>query len=143
MGLEIRKQRDGSPRPEWYGRFEVRGERFCVNLGVKIKGNPPKSLSLKETGDLTYELSRQEAQKELDNLVKEARSNKHANRVLETLYEAKTGESVPTILIQNLIKEWDEIDRESPICKRWRATCHAKLRRFIEFIKQYNDGNRS
>ena len=46
MPLEFRKQRDGRLRDVWFGRFEINGERFCYNLGIKIAGTPPKSMSL-------------------------------------------------------------------------------------------------
>ena len=31
MGLELRKS-----SKYWYGRFEVNGQRLCINLGVEV-----------------------------------------------------------------------------------------------------------
>lgn len=55
MPLEIRKESNGGIRPFWYGRYKINGKRFCQNLGVKITGTPPASLSLKEEGDAAFE----------------------------------------------------------------------------------------
>src|SRR5438094_10440513 len=36
-------------------RYEVNGKRSCDNLGVKITGKPPASLSLMDEGDTAFE----------------------------------------------------------------------------------------
>jgi len=48
MPLELRWRLSGPLRPFWYGRYEVNGKRYCPNLGVKIAGRPPASMSLTE-----------------------------------------------------------------------------------------------
>ena len=53
MPLELRKKPDGTIRKWWYGRYEVNGKRYCDNLGVKITGTPPASLSLTVNTDVT------------------------------------------------------------------------------------------
>ena len=64
MPLELRIEKRGRSRcvrPFWYGRFEVNGDRQCLNLGVKVRGIPPASLSLKDLGDMDFERSRETA----------------------------------------------------------------------------------
>ena len=55
MPLEFRRQRDGSLRDIWFGAFEINGKRYGINLGVKIAGTPPASLSIKDKGDTDYD----------------------------------------------------------------------------------------
>ncbi|MGA2869277.1 MAG: hypothetical protein ABSF34_08965, partial [Verrucomicrobiota bacterium] len=87
MPLEFRKQRDGRLRDVWFGRFETNGKRFCYNLGVKIAGAPPKSLSLMDDGDVAFERSRASAQAKLDGIIEEARKKNHSEHLVEKLYE--------------------------------------------------------
>ena len=60
MPLELRKDRNGKIRNHWYGRYEANGKRYCVNLGVEVRGKIPTSL--KQFGDIAFERSRAEAQ---------------------------------------------------------------------------------
>ena len=54
MPLELRWKLSGPLRPFWYGRYEVNGKRYCPNLGVKIAGTPPASMSLMDEGDTAF-----------------------------------------------------------------------------------------
>ena len=69
MPIELRTQRDGRPRPNWYGRYEINGRRQYVNLDIKVAGVPPASMSLKDQGDTAFEVSRAAAQAKLDQLL--------------------------------------------------------------------------
>jgi hypothetical protein len=69
MPLELRIEKRGQTRcvrPFWYGRFEVNGDRQCLNLGVKVRGTPPASLSLRDLGDMDFERSREAEAARLD-----------------------------------------------------------------------------
>lgn len=55
MPLETRRKSDGTLRPWWYGRFQSKGQRHCINLGVPIERRPPRSLSLRDRGDPAFE----------------------------------------------------------------------------------------
>lgn len=48
MPLELRTQRDGGLRPNWYGRYEINGHLVRPNLFIKIAGTPPASRSLRD-----------------------------------------------------------------------------------------------
>ena len=39
MPLELRTQRNGSLRETWYGRYEINGKKFYLNLGIKLAGS--------------------------------------------------------------------------------------------------------
>jgi integrase len=138
MPLEFRKQRDGRLRDVWFGRFEINGERFCYNLGIKISGIPPKSLSLMDDGDLVFERSRASAQAKLDAIVEEARTKQGSARLVEKLYEIKTGEIIRSVLLSNLPEEWGKIARKRKPDDRYASQCKSTLKRFAEFVHQEN-----
>ena len=95
MPLELRKDRNGKIRNHWYGRYEANGKRYCVNLGVEVRGKIPTSL--KQFGDIAFERSRAEAQLKLKHLIEEAHSTKNASDLLKRAYEISQGVKVKEI----------------------------------------------
>jgi len=138
MPLEFRKQRDGSLRDVWFGRFEIDGKRFCYNLGVKIGGTPPESLSLLDEGDAAFERSRAAAQAKLESIVEEARTKRDSARLVEKLYEIKTGESIKSVKLEALAEDWLKIPRRRKPNERYAGQCQSTLRRFAAFVRQEN-----
>ena len=138
MPLELRIEKDGRVRPFWYGRFEINGQRQCLNLGVKVKGTPPASLSLKDEGDLDFERSRVAARAKLDSIIEEARTKQGSVRLVEKLYEIKTGEAIKTVLLENLFQEWAKIPRRRKLNERYSSQCQSTLKRFAEFVRSEN-----
>jgi integrase len=138
MPLELRIEKDGRVRPFWYGRFEINGQRQCLNLGVKVKGTPPASLSLKDEGDLNFERSRVAARAKLDSVIEEARTKQGSVRLVEKLYEIKTGEAIKTVLLENLFQEWAKIPRRRKLNERYSSQCQSTLKRFAEFVHSEN-----
>ena len=111
MPLEFRRQRDGSLRNIWFGAFEINGKRYGINLGIKIAGTPPASLSLKDKGDTDYEVSRMAALAKLEHFIEEARKKNHTEHLVEKLYEIKTGETIQSVKLGTLADEWENIER--------------------------------
>ena len=138
MPLELRIEKNGRVRPFWYGRFEINGHRQCLNLGVKVKGTPPASLSLKDEGDLDFERSRVAARAKLDSVIEEARTKQGSVRLVEKLYEIKTGEAIKTVLLENLFQEWAKIPRRRKLNERYSSQCQSTLKRFAEFVRSEN-----
>ena len=138
MPLELRIEKDGRVRPFWYGRFEINGQRQCLNLGVKVKGTPPASLSLRDEGDLDFERSRVAARSKLDSVIEEARTKQGSVRLVEKLYEIKTGEAIKTVLLENLFQEWAKIPRRRKLNERYSSQCQSTLKRFAEFVRSEN-----
>ncbi len=138
MPLELRKKPDGAIRKWWYGRYEVNGKRYCDNLGVKITGTPPASLSLMHEGDTAFERSRATALAKLTGLVEEARTKRHSARLVEKLYELKTGERVRSVALANLPDEWQKIPRRRKPNERYTAQCRSTLARFAAFVRAHN-----
>ncbi len=138
MPLEIRYNRDGSWRGNWYGAYMHNGRRHATNLGIPIKGNPPASRSLKDSGDATFEASRIRAAAALKELVDEAHSNVGAERIMEKIYELKTGETIRTVPLDELPEAWIKRPRRRPINARYAEQCKSILTRFTKFIRQQN-----
>ncbi len=138
MPLEMRTQRDGSLRPNWYGRYEINGRLVRPNLFIKIAGTPPASRSLRDEGDGAFERSRATAQAKLDGIVEEARTKQGSVRLVEKLYEIKTGEAIRSILLANLPEEWAKIARKRKPNARYASQCQSTLKRFAEFVHQEN-----
>jgi integrase len=138
MPLELRIESNGTVRPFWYGRFKINGKRQCLNLGVKVHGTPPSSLSLKDEGDLAFERSRTTALAKLQSVVEEARAKRDSVHLVEKLYEMKTGETIRSVLLTELAEEWKNIARKREPDARYAAQCQAMLKRFVLFVNQEN-----
>ena len=138
MPLELRTQRDGSLRPTWYGRYEINGRLVRPNLFIKIAGTPPASRSLRDEGNGAFERSRAAAQAKLDGIVEEARTKQGSARLVEKLYEIKTGEIIRSVLLANLPEEWAKIARRRKPNARYSSQCQSTLKRFAGFVQQAN-----
>ena len=138
MPLELRIESNGDVRPFWYGRFKIEGKRLCQNLGVKVAGTPPASLSLMDKGDTDFECSRVAAQAKLEQIVEEARSKRDSSRLVEKLYEIKTGEQIRSVKLAELKEEWAHIGRRRELDDRYAGQCKSVLGRFVEFVHGQN-----
>ena len=138
MPLELRIEKDGRVRHFWYGRFKIKGKRLCLNLGVKVAGTPPASLSLKDEGDTAFERSRAAAQAKLEQISQEAQSRRDSVKLVERLYEIKTGEQIQTIRVADLPDEWGRIPRKRKPTALYAFQCRSTLKRFALFVRQQN-----
>ena len=136
MPIELRTQRDGSLRDTWYGRYEINGKRFYLNLGIKWAGTPPESRSLRDDGDALFERSRATALAKLESIVEEAKSKRNSANLVEQLYEMKTGEKLDSVKLANLDSEWAKIPRNHPAKERYAEECKAALRRFVGTVQK-------
>lgn len=138
MSIELRTGRNGKLRSNWYGKYASGGKRYSINLGVKVAGNPPASLSLKEEGDKAFERSRAQAQVKLDQVIEEAQQRKDSSHLIERLYEIKTGERVKSVTLPDLPDEWMKIPRRRKLNDRYAAQSRSLLTKFAAFIQQKN-----
>jgi len=69
----------------------LEGKRYCVNLGVRVAGTRPASRD--DEGDEAFRLSRVAAATKLQERLDEAMSRRGAVRLMERIYEARTGQS--------------------------------------------------
>jgi len=139
MPLEFRKNRGGTLRSQWwYGRYEVRGKRYCDNLGIKVAGKPPASLSLRERGDDVYEKSRTLAEAKLAEIVEEARHKGQTAHLVERLYQIKTGEKFRSLPLDALPDAWERIPRKRAPSPTYTVDCRRILTRFGAFVRERN-----
>ena len=132
MALEIVRKKDKSLKSKWwYGRFEINGKSKCANLGIEIKGEVPPSL--RKIGDPRFERSRAQAQVALDQLVKEARSHKAAEKHLQDLYELKAGDALQNAPLSHMEAVWDELPSKKTRSAKWRRTQHGSLKAFRDY----------
>ena len=138
MPVELRTQRDGRIRDTWYGRYEINGRKQYLNLDVKVAGHPPRSLSLRDEGDAAFERSRATAIAKLESIVEEARSQRSSERLVEKLYEIKTGEQIKSVKLAALPEEWAKIPRRKAPDERYAKQCKSRLTQFASFIRGEN-----
>lgn len=120
----------------WYGRYTSDGRRLCVNLGVKIAGNRPTSLM--DEGDGAFERSRAAAQAKLDAMIEEAVSKRGAARLIEKLYEMKTGVAVESIPLADMADRWAKVPRRRAPSAAYLNQCSSILTRFAAFVAEHN-----
>ena len=138
MPLELRRQRDGTLRPFWYGRFEANGKRHCVKL-CEIDGTPHPSLSITQPGDKTFEKSRLKALRILTVKVQQARDKRDAQHWVERLHELQHGVGIKSFPVADLVVAWEAMPKKKSreeLSPRYVAAVHATLRRFIEFAQE-------
>jgi integrase len=138
MQVTLKTQRDGRIRGTWYGRYEINGKRRCLNLNVKVAGTPPASLSLRDEGDSAFERSRATAFAKLESIVEEARSQRSSERLVEKLYEIKTGEKINSVKLVDLAAEWAQIERKRTPDEQYASQCKSKLNQFLAHVQPQN-----
>ena len=138
MGLEFRWHADGRLRDTWFGSYQINGKRYGVNLDITIGGTPPQPLSLKGTGDAQFERSRATALAKLQGIIEESRSKRSSERLVERLYEIKTGETIKSVKLDELATEWGRLPRKHEPDERYAGQCRATLSRFAEFVRSHN-----
>jgi len=129
MPLELRKDSRW-----WYGRFKINNQRFCMSLGVEVKGAKPKSL--RQEGDKAFERSRAKAQAKLDQLATEAKGKASAESHLEKLYEIKAGETVGSVSLKDMAIQWDKMSVKRPRSARYVQLGHSIVDRFTGFLAE-------
>jgi integrase len=113
----------------WYGRFLVNGELHRVNLGVRIQGRRPASIT--ETGDTKFEQTRGKAQAKHDQVLADIRSKKTAEELAQRVMEIKMGTRVGSTKLAQLADAWEALPRKRTPTAQYIATSRAQLCRFV------------
>jgi integrase len=138
MGVTLKQQRNGIVRPHWYGDAWIDGKRFVINLAVPVRGTPPESGSLRDTGDTRFEASRRDAEAALTRYIEDARHKGRAEHLTERLIESKTGRRVEYARLDALPNLWRSLGREMPACEQYLAGCDVRFKRFAAFMRDAN-----
>ncbi len=131
MPLELRKTSQW-----WYGRYQAAGKIHCINLGLRVAGRRPATLS--ETGDTQFERSRGRAQEALDRLLLDVRRQKTEEQILEQLYKLRTGHDIRRVRLSDLIGAWENIPRKRRPTERYSDQCRSILTRFHAFMTEHH-----
>lgn len=124
MGVLLKKKRDGTPRPFWYGEYFEGKDRIALNLGVPVKGTPPPN------ADAAFTRSRERAVEALARHVDEAKRKGRADHLTERLIESKTGRKVEYVRLSELAARWRTLPRETEPSKVWLSCCDSTFKRF-------------
>ncbi|MDD5707071.1 MAG: site-specific integrase [Kiritimatiellae bacterium] len=136
MALELRRGRNGKLRRHWYGRLVVNGGAKVVNLGVTVRGSPPATL--RDVGDAKFEVSRKEAEKELERFRAEAEQKGHAEHLTERLIELKTGRAVEHVRIDELTARWLALPRAGVLSKAYESGVKSACEQFRTFMAEHH-----
>lgn len=138
MGVTLKQQRNGIIRPHWYGDAWLDGKRVVINLAVQVRGTPPASGSLRDTGDSLFEASRRDAEATFARYIEDARRKGRSEHLAERLIESKTGRAVKYAKLVALPELWRNLGREASASERYLVSCDAHFRRFTEFMQARN-----
>ena len=121
----------------WYGRWQVAGKRVFTNLRVPIEGKRPTSPG--NEGDRRFRISREKAQAKLEELVSDSQTNKQAEVLAQVVYKARTGHSLPSLKLDELVGEWADLPRRrQDLGAGYLAICRSHLERFVAHVKQHH-----
>ncbi len=73
----------------------------------------------------------------MDGIVEEARTKQGSARLVEKLYEIKTGETIRSVMLESSRRMGEDCAKAEPNA-RYAAQCQSTLKRFAEFVHQEN-----
>ena len=85
-----------------------------------------------------FERSRAAAQAKLDGIVEEARTRQGSARLVEKLYEIKTGEAIKSVKLAALAEEWEKIARRRQAECPLRRAVQIHAYPFCGFVREEN-----
>jgi integrase len=113
------------------GKMEVKALKTPFDGIPYIK--PNGRVSLREKGDTKFEVSKNLAEKELGDMLRDCRVKGRAEHLTERLIEAKTGKTVEYTRLEDLAARWRAIPREeSQPSENYLKWCDSVFRRFSE-----------
>ena len=133
MPLTLKRNRDGSYRPFWYGVVQVDGKRTIRNLTIPVEGTAPETLRNK--GDAAFEASRKVAKNELKKLKEELSGKGRADHLVERLIVQKTGKQVEYVRLADLPDRWRILPREAQPSEAWLKSCDTMFHNFTAETK--------
>lgn len=137
MSVTLKRERDGSWRPNWYADALVDGRRRVFNLNVPFLGKPGATAS--SPGSDEFEKSREEAQNALATWLLNTRTKGHAEHLIERLIESKTGTKLEHVRIANLCDHWLSLPRDAgELSHGYTVACRSGFRRFTNFMARRN-----
>lgn len=135
MGLELRLK-NGELVRTFYGRYVDRsGKRQCKRLDTPVKGNPPEGLRMRLKGDPDFEASRETAEKELADFLRESTDATDAAYHIQKLVENKTGakwEEPPLDVLPSTVRGATHRRQRSKQHEAWKVKT---VQNFVDWAK--------
>lgn len=101
MGLILLKQGDRT-RPNWYAKYKDGNRWLTIDLRVRVRGTPPASRSVTDTGDAAFERSRDRAQAAFEIFVAQFMKYKSDGGSMPTLLKDKELKKTSKLTLQSL-----------------------------------------
>jgi integrase len=120
----LKRQRNGTVRDSWYGKYFEDGTCRVINLNVPVRGTPPPN------ADAAFDRSRERAVEALARHVEDSKRKGRADHLTEKLIESKTGRKVEYVRLSDLAARWRGLPRETDPGKDWLAWCDSIFNRF-------------
>lgn len=138
------KQSENGLRPRWYGRYRLDGTIRETPL-CRWKGQPPASGKAYDEGDRAFEISRQKALDELQDVVEGRRSEADKTALVERIYRAryeKRGrherkrQTIAPTKIEDLYTIWRDRPRKRQPTPGRDAVARNIFQKFAGYIQQ-------
>ena len=134
MGIRvIRSTRRKTYRRWWYGEYRENGKLYRVKLDVRVAGKPPSTFAAKDEGDTLFEASKAKAQRAFDDFMLSRQQKGNAEGLLESLIEAKTGEKVSYVRMDELAELWNGLARTRELAERRKRDNACVINHFAKF----------
>jgi len=133
MGLKLIKD-GGVVRRKWYGQYKVDGGYRVEPLQTPMRGERIPS-SLAQQGDEAFERSRAAAQREFDDLEREAKEGRSADHLIRHRIERKIGKPVSDVRISELATIWRNKPRSKTPTEKTLANADHYFAVFADFAK--------
>lgn len=119
----------------WYARIMQKGKLRRINLGIRIEGERPPSITCE--GNPAFERSRGRAQQKHNEVVAEITSRRTAEELAQRVLEIKTGSRFESTKLADLPKAWLALPNDGRSDQHIQ-TMTGKLRRFVAFMRQHH-----
>lgn len=133
MRLILKKYPNGRLRPRWYGVYEYMGKTNVVSL-CRFKGHPPASQKVNDHGDELFEASRQQASRDLREVVGRHRSEADRENLVQQIHEARYGVKVATTGLAAMATRWEQLPRKRKYGEKHAEKCRLIFSRFQQFL---------
>lgn len=135
MALRIKKHGNGY-RPYWYATYKDKGIQKEIKLDIEIKGKPPASLSVKDTGDARFEASRGKAQARFDEIMNDRKKKGATSDLIAKAIEMREGSPIEHVRLHELADKYLSIGRTRSISEGRANEVRHAINRFSQFIKK-------
>lgn len=135
MRTTLRRQRDGSLRPLWYGHVQIDGRERVFPL-CRWLGTSPASGRGSDLGDQAFEESRKTAVEMLRKIVEEQRSDTDRKASLERIHAARYGEKIESVSLDDIFSRWKKFPRKRKPGKRQSDSVERIIQRFTAYVSE-------